>query len=384
MTNKHSDKLSLSEKLGLTVPLFAFSDMPEVVAEVSKAGGLGVLGAVMSSAEEFERRLTWLDEELGDIPYGVDIVITAGGHDKAHAASQKAAEEAIPQQHWEFVEKLLASHGVPPLAEGEGRAETRAVGLAVDKETAAQIDIALAHKTRVLVNALGPCPQAIVDRCHQQDVLVGGLVGAASHVEAQLATGVDFLIAQGSEAGGHCGEVTTMVLVPEVVDAVAGRVPVLGAGGIASGSQVLGVLALGASGAWTGSMWLTSNEAAPYIPPIVQDKLLRAGSTDTVRSRAMSGKPMRQLRTAWTEAWEENEDSPGCLPAPLQGVIHHSTSPRFYNNPKAAALSGYPVGQVVCKMSSVRPVAEIVEEVRQQIETSMARLNRLHDGGKKT
>jgi NAD(P)H-dependent flavin oxidoreductase YrpB (nitropropane dioxygenase family) len=340
-----------------------------------------------------DRRLGWLDEVLNERPYGVDIVITAGDHKAAYTASQKDAEEAIPQGHWDFVEKLLAAHGVPPMPEGAPREHVPAVGLAVDAETSAQIDIALAHRTRVIVNALGPVPKPIVDKVHQKDVLVGALVGSFAHVERQLATGVDFLIAQGTEAGGHCGEVSTMVLVPEVIDAVAGRVPVLAAGGIASGAQVVAALALGASGVWTGSVWLTSTEAAPYIHPIIRDKLLAARSSDTVRSCAMSGKPMRQLRTAWTEAWESKE-SPGCLPAPLQGVIHHSTMPRFvapgviYNRaaptflvPGAEALCGYPVGQVVGRLSSIRPVAAIVDEMRKQIGASIARLNRLYGGG---
>jgi len=282
---------------------------------------------------------------------------------------------------------------VPPLPEGAKRHRVPAVGLAVDAETSAQIDIALAHRTRVIVNALGPVPKPVVDRVHPHDVLVGALVGSAKHVERQLAMGVDFLIAQGTEAGGHCGDVSTMVLVPEVVEAVSGRVPVLAAGGIASGAQVVAALALGASGVWTGSVWLASSEAAPYIHPVIRDKLLAARSSDTVRSSAMSGKPMRQLRTAWTEAWESKE-SPGCLPAPLQGVIHHSTMPRVvapgavYDStlsqfivPGAESLCGYPVGQVVGRLSSVRPVAEIVEEIRQQVGAAITRLNRLDIGG---
>jgi NAD(P)H-dependent flavin oxidoreductase YrpB (nitropropane dioxygenase family) len=163
-----------------------------------------------------------------------------------------------------------------------------------------------------------------------------------------------------------------MVLVPEVVEAVAGRAPVLAAGGIASGAQVVAALALGASGVWTGSMWLATEEAAPYIHPFARENLMKASSRDTVRSRAMSGKPMRQLRTAWTDAWESN-DSPGCLPAPLQGVIHHGTSPRFYAA-GAAELCGYPVGQVVGRMNSVRSVADLMDEIRADIRRLNAHL----------
>jgi len=218
--------------------------------------------------------------------------------------------------------------------------------------------VALSHPVRLIVNALGPPPSDVVELAHDRGVKVGALIGSGRHVEAQLRRNVDLLVAQGTEAGGHTGEVATMVLVPEVVRAVAGRVPVLAAGGIGSGRQMLAALALGAAGVWTGTMWLTSKEAESHIDPVTRQNLLAARSTDTVRSKSMSGKPMRQLRNAWTDAWD-GPDSPGCLPAPLQGIVHHAAIPRF-RAARTADLCGYPAGQVIGQFGQPRTVAELM------------------------
>src|SRR5213079_3521519 len=149
------------------------------------------------------------------------------------------------------------------------------------------------------------------------DVRVAALAGKPQHAERSLARGVDLIVAQGTEAGGHTGEISTMVLVPEVVDAVS-PTPVLAAGGIGNGRQIAASLALGAQGVWCGSVWLTTEEAETH--PIVKEKFLAASSSDTVRSRASTGKPARQLRTAWTEAWD-SPDNPDPLPMPLHGML---------------------------------------------------------------
>jgi NAD(P)H-dependent flavin oxidoreductase YrpB (nitropropane dioxygenase family) len=175
------------------------------------------------------------------------------------------------------------------------------------------------------------------------------------------------IVAQGTEAGGHCGEISTMVLVPEVVDAVGPDVPVLAAGGIATGRQMAAALALGAQGVWTGSMWLTTTEADTH--PDAMENLLAATSRDTVRSRAMTGKPARQLRTAWTDAWE-GPDSPGTLPMPLQGILHQEAGRRT-QRVHAKPLIGYPVGQIVGRMNKVRPSRDLVlEMVEEWIDTT--------------
>jgi NAD(P)H-dependent flavin oxidoreductase YrpB (nitropropane dioxygenase family) len=175
------------------------------------------------------------------------------------------------------------------------------------------------------------------------------------------------MIAQGTEAGGHCGEISTMVLVPEVVDTVGPDVPVLAAGGIGRGRQMAAALALGAQGAWTGSIWLTVAESD--TAPWVIENLLEAGFSDTVRSRSMTGKPARQIRTAWTEAWEA-EDAPAPLPMPLQGILYAPAAHRFMRA-RSRALSGSPAGQIVGRVHSVRPAKDVLFEIIEEwIETT--------------
>lgn len=184
------------------------------------------------------------------------------------------------------------------------------------------------------------------------------------------------IIAQGTEAGGHTGDVATMVLVPEVVDAVGPDVPVLAAGGIGTGRQIAAALALGAQGVWTGSIWLTVTEAD--TAPVVVERLLAATSRDTVRSRVMTGKPARQLRTAWTEAWER-PDAPEPLPMPLQGILYAEAARRIARV-QQPDLSGFPVGQIVGRMNRVRPVKDVMLDlVEEWIEATERLCSMLHD-----
>jgi NAD(P)H-dependent flavin oxidoreductase YrpB (nitropropane dioxygenase family) len=238
----------------------------------------------------------------------------------------------------------------------------KAAGLGVEVEGPGQVAATLEHPVSMIVNALGPPPEYAVEQAHAKGVLVGALAGSARHARKNLDRGVDVVIAQGTEAGGHCGEISTLVLVPSVVDEVGPDVPVLAAGGIGDGRQMAAAIALGAQGAWTGSIWLTVAEAD--TEPWVVENLLAAGYTDTVRSRAMTGKPARQLRTAWTEAWDRPE-TPDPLPMPLQGILYAPAAHRFMRA-RSRALSGSPVGQIVGRVDRVRSardvVATIVEE----------------------
>jgi NAD(P)H-dependent flavin oxidoreductase YrpB (nitropropane dioxygenase family) len=232
------------------------------------------------------------------------------------------------------------------------------------------IDVALAHPIALLASALGPPPKEAIDRAHEQGVTVAALIGRLEQAVRDVQKGVDIIIAQGYEAGGHTGEVATMVLVPDVVDAVA-PVPVLAAGGIATGRQMAAAMALGAQGVWTGSIWLTVTES--NTGEIAMDKLLHATSTDTVRSRALTGKPARQLRTAWTEAWEAPE-SPGTLPMPLQFILNNYAMPRIQRAGNRE-LTGMPVGQVVSRMNSVRPAKDVIYDMVEEYIETMSRLN---------
>ncbi|MHB8669271.1 MAG: nitronate monooxygenase [Acidimicrobiales bacterium] len=357
----------------IELPIFAFSHCRDVVAAVSRAGGMGVLGALAFSPEQLEIELSWIDSHVDGRPYGVDVVMPAayagaGQLDPDHLAEQ--LDQMIPQGHRQFVEEVLAEHGVPPL----GSDDDKPVGLLgwTHEGARPQVDVALSHPIALLVNALGPPPRDIVDLAHDHRVKVAALVGSVQQAQRQVNQGVDIIVAQGHEAGGHTGEVATMVLVPEVVDAVT-PVPVLAAGGIGDGRQIAAALALGAEGVWTGSIWLTVSESD--MAPMVVEKLLAASSRDTVRSRCLSGKPARQLRTAWTDAWD-GPASPGALGMPLQYMLTAEAQRRIAKY-QARELVGMPVGQIVGRMDRVRPTRDVVFDLVEGFVEATERLNGL-------
>jgi NAD(P)H-dependent flavin oxidoreductase YrpB (nitropropane dioxygenase family) len=376
-------KTEICEALGIEFPIFAFTHCRDVAAAVSRAGGMGVLGALAFTPEQLEIELSWIDEHCGGKPYGVDVVMPvktadrdAGLHDTRDLAKQLYG--MIDEAHWDYVEKILSDHGVPPLPEDDDSTQTRGggglVGEGVLGWTEASgtplIEVALAHPIKLLASALGPPPKDAIDRAHAQGVKVAALIGRVEQALRDVQQGVDMIIAQGYEAGGHTGEVASMVLVPDVVDAVA-PVPVLAAGGIGSGRQMAAAMALGAQGVWTGSIWLTTTEAD--TGEIALGKLLRAQSTDTVRSRALTGKPARQLRTAWTEAWEAPE-SPGTLPMPLQFILNTKAMRRVQRSGNKE-LTGMPVGQIVSRMNQVRPCKDVIYEMVEEYIETMAKLS---------
>ncbi len=362
---------------GLELPLFAFSHCRDVVAAVSRAGGLGVLGALYFTPEELETELAWIDAHVDGRPYGVDVVMPAsyvgGEFDPGDLEAQ--LEKMIPEKHRRFVDETLERFGVPPL-NGDAPRGHQLLGW-TDATARPQVEVALAHPIALLANALGPPPADIVARAHEKGVKVAALASTARHARKQVEVGVDIVVAQGTEAGGHTGEIATMVLVPEVVDAVA-PTPVLAAGGIGRGRQMAAALALGAEGIWTGSLWLTVAEADSS--PVLRQKLLAASSRDTVRSRSMTGKPARMLRTAWTDAWE-SESSPGTLPMPLQFMLTAEAFQRIQRsqNPE---LVGLPVGQIVGAMNDERPVRDVVYGLVEEYLAAVERLNAITGGGR--
>ena len=361
----------VTELFGIEYPIFAFSHCRDVVAAVSRAGGMGVLGALYFTPEELELELTWIDEHVNGRPYGVDVVMPA----KYEGADLGDAEEMltrlqgmIPARHKEFLENLLAEHGVdPPGDEGAGRA---LLGW-TDATARPQVEVALKHPIALLANALGPPPADVVRQAHEHGVTVAGLASNARHARKQVEVGVDIIVAQGTEAGGHTGDVSTMVLIPEVVDAVGEDTMVLAAGGIGRGRQMAAGMALGADGVWTGSIWLTVDEAD--TPEKARGKLLAATSRDTVRSRAWTGKPARFLKTAWTEAWE-SDASPGYLPMPLQFMLV-SDALRRIGRSGDGELVTFPVGQIVGSMNQVRPAAQVVYDLIAEYVDAVERLN---------
>ncbi|MFI5296600.1 MAG: NAD(P)H-dependent flavin oxidoreductase [Polyangiales bacterium] len=364
----------ICDLLGISAPIFAFTRSREVVAAVSRAGGLGVLGAIAFTPEELDRELDWLDANLGGLPYGVDIVMPASyvGADTG-GITKEALDKMIPEGHRAFVEKMLERYEVPPLPK-DAPPPPSLLGWSHEAGRS-HVDVALRHPTRLLANALGPPPADVVALAHKQGVKVAALVGTVAQARKQVEAGVDVIVAVGTEAGGHTGEVGTMVIVPDVVDAVH-PTPVLAAGGIGSGRQVAASLALGAQGVWTGSIWLTVEESGSH--PVLIEKMLRATSSDTVRSKCISGKPARQLKTAWTEAWD-GKDSPGALPMPLQYMAVSDATARIYrasdqDGSRARELLGTPVGQIVGRMNEVRSTKAVMEALLAECDAATARL----------
>ena len=365
----------ICDQLGTEFPIIAFSHCRDVVAAVSKAGGLGVLGATTHTPDQLEVELHWIDEAVEGRPYGVDVLVPQKLSGGANTLAG-ALHDLIPEEHRQFVDRLLVEHGIEPSAPtGDEPAWDVAIGLSTGGALRL-IEVALAHPVRLVANALGPPPPEMVDMSHDRDVLVAALVGKREHARRQQAAGVDIIVAQGYEAGGHTGEIATMVLVPEIVDAVA-PLPVIAAGGIARGRQMAAAMALGAQGVWTGSVWLTTQEAETH--PVVMEKFLAAGSGDTVRSRSLTGKPARQLRSAWTDAWD-GPGSPGPLPMPLQPLLVESARRRISRaatagSPGAAQLINYFVGQVVGSLQTVKPARQVVYEMVEEYIDTVTRLS---------
>jgi NAD(P)H-dependent flavin oxidoreductase YrpB (nitropropane dioxygenase family) len=336
---------------------------------------MGVLGALYFTPEELELELKWIDENVGGKPYGVDVVMPA----KYEGADLGDADELlgklqgmIPQEHRQFLEELLTEHGVEPSTETAGRA---LLGW-TDQTARPQVEVALRHPIALLANALGPPPADVVELAHEHGVKVAGLASNARHARKQVEVGVDIIVAQGTEAGGHTGDVSTMVLIPEVVDAVGEDTMVLAAGGIGRGRQMAAALALGAEGVWTGSIWLTVEEAD--TPEGALPKLLKATSRDTVRSRAWTGKPARFLKTAWTEAWE-SEKSPGYLPMPMQFMLI-SDALRRISRSGDGELVTFPVGQIVGSMNQIKPSSKVILDIIEEYIEAIERLNTITEG----
>ncbi len=369
-------RTELAEQLGVEFPILAFSHCRDVVAAVTNAGGLGMLGAIGLTPDELDVELRWIRDEVGDKPFGVDLLLPLNEGEPVTKGMTRA--DILPDSHVDFVLALLAEHGVDTTREELwGSADRAAEGTQLWAERSASLlDVAFEHPITLIASALGSPSEKMVAGAQEHGVKVAALAGKVQHAERSVARGADIIVAQGTEAGGHTGEISTMVLVPEVVEAVA-PVPVVAAGGVGRGRQMAAALALGAQGVWCGSVWLTTEEAE--TAPAVKDKFLAATSSDTVRSRYRTGKPARQLRSDWTEAWEK-PDSPAPLPTPFQGML---AEPALARVAQAALREGSPardvatyfVGQVVGSMNEVRTTRRVVLDMVEEYLEAVEQLN---------
>jgi len=368
-------KSVICEMLGIEFPLLAFSHCRDVVAAVSRAGGMGVFGAVRYSPEQLRQELTWIDAHCGGKPYGVDLIVPNQFEGKGEERDTVDLVKTLPRSHHEFISGILQAHQID--GDALDKEENGRLNFARNLEEAGaadMLDVAFSFPIRLIANALGTPPRVMIDQAKSRDVPVAALVGTRVHAVAQVAAGVDILVAVGGEAGGHCGDISTMVLIPEVVS-VAGDTPVLAAGGIVTGQQMAAAMAMGAAGAWCGSVWLTTVEAEPS--PVIKEKLLSATSSDTVRSRSRTGKPSRQLRSPWTDAWEQGGQVP--LPMPLQSLLVEPALLRIdklaqSGHDGARDLATYWVGQGVGLMNQEQTAAAVVQEFKADFLDACERL----------
>jgi NAD(P)H-dependent flavin oxidoreductase YrpB (nitropropane dioxygenase family) len=353
----------MTKLVGAEFPLFAFSHCRDVVAAVSRAGGFGVLGGARFTPQSLEQELKWIDDHVGGKPYGIDILIPEHQAVKAGTNVETIAA-MVPPEHRAFVEDLLRRSGIEPISEApQGRATTAYHGEPL-------LEVAFKHPIRLIANALGIAPPIMIERARHFGVPVAALVGAKEHAIRQI------IVAQGSEAGGHCGEVSTLVLIPEVIEAVSKirKVPVLAAGGIMTGRQMAGMMAMGAAGAWTGSVWLATTDSE--ITEVLRDKLVAATSRDTIRSKYRTGKFSRQLRSAWHDEWEM-QGAPAALPMPLMSVLvepvlQQINAAAAKGNPQARELVTYFVGQGVGLIDGIKSATRVVHDFKEDFAEAMS------------
>ena len=371
----------ICDMLGIEFPLLAFSHCRDVVAAVSRAGGFGVFGATAHTPESIREELKWIDDHVDGKPYGIDVLVPENMATKGEGSITYAALEGrVSDAHRNFASHLLDDAGVtlpPPAADLGNRAQP------FDPDTALRVlEAAFEHPIRLIANALGVPPPEMIAMGKQHGVPVAALVGAKEHAIRQVEAGVDIIVAQGGEAGGHCGEVSTLVLIPEVLKAIRpiSDVPVLAAGGIMTGQQMAACMAMGAAGAWTGSVWLATPESE--TSPVFREKMIEATSRDAVRVKSRTGKPARQLRSSWTEAWEKSPDSPGTLPMPLMSLISEKSlraadRAAEGGNAKARDMVTYFVGQGVGLVDSVRGAGQVVQDFKEEYLEAIERMNSL-------
>ncbi|MBT4490113.1 MAG: nitronate monooxygenase [Rhodospirillaceae bacterium] len=367
----------IRDRLGFDTPIFAFSHCRDVIVEVTKAGGYGVLGASTYSPEQLEIELAWIDAHVGDRPYGVDVIIPVKYDREAEAEFGKIdLHDLIPTAHKTFMEGLLAAEGVPELPDDERQRINHEIivgrGAMTPDGARRLLDVVLKHpKIRLVVSALGAPPADVVETLKAKDIMVGALCGKPKHAVRQRDAGVEFVVAQGTEAGGHTGDISTLVLVPQVIDAVNDEIPVLAAGGFARGKQIAAALALGAEGVWCGTVWLGTQESE--LTQFEKEAYFSARTEDAVRRRCRTGKTVRMLKSKLSEAWEQ-PDAPDYLDPPLQGILFNEMTARVVRAERPDLYS-FPAGQVVGTMTAETTVRQVMYDMQLELVETLEGLS---------
>jgi NAD(P)H-dependent flavin oxidoreductase YrpB (nitropropane dioxygenase family) len=352
----------ICERLSIRHPIFGFAHDVRTVAAITNAGGFGVYGATRRFPDEISEELREIRALVGDRPFGVDLVLPPG---MPEHNSRAEIEAEIPSEHKAFVARLEEKYKVPPASEPGMR--TRFIRSA--EIEAEQLRAVLDSDVDMFACGIGAPPDAVAEAKDRGKVTLA-LIGSPHHVERSRAAGVEILVAQGYDAGAHTGPIGTFSLVPQIVDA-AGDIPVLVAGGVATGRHIAASLAMGAAGVWMGTAWLLAEEHQAHMHPVNTEKLKAAGSGDTVITRSESGKTFRQIRTAWSQEWE-NDEAPAPLKMPYQDVLvgdllgaieEHDIEPLIHSG----------AGQSVGYFDSVRPVSEIMDSLVSEAAEALTR-----------
>ena len=365
------------DKLGCELPIFAFSHCRDVVVEVTRSGGFGVLGASTFSPDQLEAELAWIDRHVDGRSYGVDVIIPSS-YDKEAETTSEDLEKLIPDEHRAFMNRILDDAGVPQLPPDERARVLREIvdgrGNMTPDGARRLLRVALAHpQVRLVVSALGSPPPDVVAELRERGVMIGAMCGKGQHAARHKAAGVQLIVAQGTEAGGHTGDIATMVLVPQVVEACGDEVAVLAAGGIARGSQIAAALALGAQGVWCGTVWLGTRESE--LDAFEKEVLFETRAEDAVRRKARTGKTVRMIKSRLSEAWEQ-PGAPAYLPTPLQGILYNEAHARVVRA-RRKDLYSFPVGQVVGMINEESSVRDVMYRMQLEYLETLERLRKL-------
>jgi NAD(P)H-dependent flavin oxidoreductase YrpB (nitropropane dioxygenase family) len=363
-------KTTATELLGIELPIFAFSHCRDVVIEVSRAGGCGVLGVGYHSPAQLREELNWIERHIEGKPYGIDILMPST---YKRLESKSITRADLPELQSDYLREYLDRAGIPRLPENSSdELIDRALAtLQMTPEHSLElVEVALEYNIKLVVSALGVPDQELVHRLHKRGILVGSMVGKVEHAIRHRDAGVDIIIAQGTEAGGHTGTISSMVLWPAVVDAVA-PLPVLGAGGVGRGRQIAAALALGCEGVWCGSIWLATAESE--LIPLVKERLIEASAEEAVQRRTRTGKPVRMLKSKLTEAFEQ-PGAPPYLPLPLQTATMQESNLRV-ERALAKDWVYCPVGQIVGDIKEQLTVKQVVFDLLNEFVDAAEKFN---------
>ena len=351
----------LGERLGLKYPIFGFAHSIDVICALAEAGCVGIYSATRDTPEEIGEHLAEIRDRIGDKPFGVDLVLPRG---MPEFDDRSVIEEKLPEAHREFVEGIYKKYNVPKATKPGMRSRF----VRSEQIAQAQIEVVLSSDVNIFACGIG-APRETVARARDGGMTTVALLGNPRHVQPALDSGVDILVAQGHDAGAHTGPIGTFSLVPQIVDVVEGK-PVLAAGGVATGRHIAASYALGALGVWVGTSWLTTHEHA--LHPTLVEKLLAAGSSDTVISRANSGKTLRQIRTPWSDEWAK-DGAPEPLAMPYQDILVGDLLGAIHEH-EVTPLMHHPAGQSVAFSNEMKSVAEVVAELVDEAESTISRM----------